>query len=164
MKGKSITHSSFLVMLVMLSFFEKTYAKEITVMDLEQSNLEKALYCMEILENRNDLEAEVRIDILRDECFSEDYIQHSPHIPDGRDAVLSVFSNRYKKYPDLSMSVKRTASEGDLVWIHLHVKRTPESLGSAVIHIFKMKDGKFAEHWGVGQPVSKEPKNDNTMF
>ena len=131
---------------------------------LEQSNLKKALYCMDILENRPDLKPSNRIDILRDECFAETYIQHSPHVPDGRDAVLNLFANRYKTHPETAISIKRTASEGDLVWVHLHFKRTPEDLGHAIIHIFRMEDGKFAEHWGVGQAVPEKSKNNNTMF
>ncbi len=131
---------------------------------LEVSNLEKAIYCMDILENRPDLESSRRIDILRNECYSENFIEHAPHIKDGRDALLSLFASRYKKYPELSMSIKRTASEGDLVWLHLHVKFTPDSLGGAAIHIFRMKEGKIVEHWGVGQPVPEKSLNDNTMF
>jgi len=131
---------------------------------LEQSNLKKALYCMDILENRPDLEPSHRIDTLRKECFAENYIQHSPHVADGRDALLSLFAKRFKNRPKLTTSVKRTASEGDLVWIHQHVKRTPEDLGRAVINIFRMKDGKFAEHWNVGQTVPEKSKNNNTMF
>ena len=96
--------------------------------------------------------------------FSEKFIEHAPNIENGRDALLSLFASRYKKYPELSMSIKRTASEGDLVWLHLHVKHTPDSLGGAGIHIFRMKEGKIVEHWGVGQPVPKESKNNNTMF
>lgn len=131
---------------------------------LEQSNLKKALYCMDILENRPDLEPSQRIDTLCNECFAETYIQHSPNVEDGRDAVLSLFANRYKNHPEISISIKRTASEGDLVWIHLHVKLTPEDLGRAAIHIFRMEDGKIAEHWSVSQPVPENSKNNNTMF
>lgn len=131
---------------------------------LEQANLEKALYCMDILENRPDLEPSDRIEILRDECFAETYIQHSPHVADGRDAVLSLFANRYANHPETSISIKRTASEGDLVWIHQHVRQTPEDRGSAVVNIFRMEDGKFAEHWNVIQPVPETSRNDNTMF
>ena len=130
----------------------------------EAANLEKAIYCFNILENRPDLSPENRIEILRNECFAENFIEHAPHIDGGREAVLKVFANRYEKYPDLSMSIKRTASEGDLVWLHLHVKRTPDSLGGAAVHINRMKDGKFVEHWGVNQPVPENARNENTMF
>ena len=131
---------------------------------LEQSNLKKALYCMDLLENRPDLEPSHRIDTLRDECFAEAYIQHSPYVQDGRDVVLRLFAKRYKNHPETSISIKRTASEGDLVWIHLHIKRTPEDRGRAVINIFRMKDGKFAEHWNTVQAVPEKSKNNNTMF
>jgi len=130
----------------------------------EQANLKKALFCMDILENRPDLKPLHRIDILRNECFAENYIQHSPHVADGRDAVLSLFERRFKNSPKITTSVKRTASEGDLVWIHQHVKRTPEDLGRAVINIFRMENGKFAEHWNLGQAVPEKSKNNNTMF
>lgn len=131
---------------------------------LEAANLKKALYCMDILENRPDIEPSRRIGILRDECFADSYIQHSPHVDDGRDAVLRLFANRYVRSPEISVSIKRTASEGDLVWIHQHVRRSPDDLGNAVVNIFRMEDGKFAEHWNVIQPVPAESKNDNTMF
>jgi len=147
-----------------LIFVGELQAKESAGTALEEANLMKALYCMEILENRPDLEPSDRIDILRNECYSENFIEHAPNISDGRDALLSLFANRYKKYPELSMTIKRTASDGDLVWLHLHVKHTPESRGGAGIQIFRMKEGKIVEHWGVGQPVPKESKNSNTMF
>jgi len=125
---------------------------------LEEANLKKAVYCMDLLENQKDLVASSH------ECFAETYIQHTPWIADGRDAVLSAFATRFKKYPDFAMEIKRTAADGDLVWMHLHTKRTPEVLGNAVINIFRMEDGKFVEHWNVGQAVPEKSVNDNTMF
>ncbi|WP_448548542.1 nuclear transport factor 2 family protein [Thalassotalea fusca] len=130
----------------------------------EQSNLNKAIYCMEILENRNDLKPSQRINILRNECYSDNFVEHSPHISGGREGLFNLFLSRYKEYPELSMSIKRSASEGDLVWLHLHVKRTPDSLGASMMHIFRMKGGMVVEHWSVGQPVPENPKNNNTMF
>ena len=141
-----------------------THAFDKVLSKMEQSNLEKALYCMNILENSPSLKPSNRIHILKNECFDEHYIQHSPHVSDGRDAVLSIFVKRYKNTPNLTTSIKRTASEGDLVWIHQHVKKTPDDLGRAVINIFRMKNGKFVEHWNVGQAVPKHSKNNNTMF
>ena len=125
---------------------------------LEESNLKKAVYCMELLEIKLDVETADR------ECFAKSYVQHVPHVPDGRDAVVSFFAARAVKYPESSIEIKRAAADGDLVWMHLHSKRTPDALGSAIIHIFRMEDRKFAEHWGVGQPVPEESVHDNTMF
>ena len=125
---------------------------------LEETNLEKAIYCMDLLENQHDLEA------ARRECFAETYIQHSPHVPDGRDAVLNLFATRFENYPDFAIEIKRTGADGNLVWIHLHAKRTPDVLGNAVINIFRMNDGKFVEHWNVGQVVPEKSKNNNTIF
>lgn len=125
---------------------------------LEAANLEKAVYCMDLLENQKDLEAS------RYECFAENYIQHTPWVPDGREAVLKLFEARFENYPDFAIEIKRTAADGDLVWIHLHSKRTPDSLGNAVINIFRMKDEKFVEHWNVVQAVPEKSANDNTMF
>ncbi len=125
---------------------------------LEETNLKKAVYCMELLEIKLDVETADR------ECFAKSYVQHAPYVPDGRDAVVSFFAARVVKYPESSIEIKRATADGDLVWIHLHSKRTPDALGSAIIHIFRMEDGKFAEHWGVGQPVPEESVHDNGMF
>ena len=125
---------------------------------LEETNLKKAVYCMTLLEIKLDVETAER------ECFAGSYVQHAPHVPDGRDAVVSFFAARAVKYPESTIEIKRASADGDLVWMHLHSKRTPDALGSAIIHIFRMEDGKFAEHWGVGQPVPEESVHDNTMF
>lgn len=125
---------------------------------IEEANLAKAIYCMDLLENQLDIET------ADSACFAERYVQHAPHVPDGRDAVVEFFTQRIERFPESTIDIKRAVAKDDLVWIHLHSKRTPDALGTAVIHIFRMEDGKFAEHWGVGQPVPEEAMHDNTMF
>ena len=49
---------------------------------LEETNLKKAVYCMTLLEIKLDVETADR------ECFARSYVQHAPHVPDGRDAVV----------------------------------------------------------------------------
>lgn len=126
---------------------------------LEAANLEKAIYCMELLEKHHDLETAGR------ECFGDVCIQHTPRFPDGKEAVLEAFAARLERNPDKTIDIKRAAADGDLVWIHLHSKRFPdEELGNAVINIFRMENGRFVEHWNVVQRVPEESANDNTMF
>jgi len=146
--------AAFLVVLTLVACQSGDDAQNV----LEESNLKKAVYCMELLEIKLDVETADR------ECFAKSYVQHAPHVPDGRDAVVSFFAARVVKYPESSIEIKRAAADGDLVWMHLHSKRAPDALGSAIIHIFRMEEGKFAEHWGVGQPVPEESVHDNTMF
>jgi len=125
---------------------------------LEAANLEKAIYCMDLLENKLD------VDTAAAECFGDPYIQHHPRLEDGRDAVIALFRDRAKRYPEYSARIVRSAASGDLVWLHMHVKRAPDELGGAVVNIFRMKDGKMVEHWNVGMPVPETSKNDNGMF
>ncbi len=149
----------FVSLLLLIGFALGTYLGDEDLQTAqEEANLHKALYCMDLLENKKDLTA------ARRECFGEVYIQHTPWIPDGVDEVLSIFAKRFEKYPDFSMEIKRSAADGDLVWLHLHTKRTPETRGNAVINVFRMKDGKFVEHWNVGQAVPDKSANNNTMF
>lgn len=133
-------------------------AKTDTQETLEAANLKKAIYCMEVLEVDFDIETAGR------ECFGEIYIQHSAHVPDGKEGVLAYFAERFKKFPNARMEIKRASADGDLVWIHLHFQRTPDVRGNAVIHIFRMEDGKFVEHWGVGQPVPEKSVHGNSVF
>jgi predicted SnoaL-like aldol condensation-catalyzing enzyme len=76
---------------------------------LEEANLQKAVYCMDLLENQKDLETSRR------ECFGETYTQHTPWIADGVDGMLNIFACRFEKYLDFAMEIKRTAADGDLV-------------------------------------------------
>jgi predicted SnoaL-like aldol condensation-catalyzing enzyme len=40
---------------------------------------------------------------------------------------------------------------------------TPDDRGSAVVDIFRVEDGKVAEHWDVVQPIPEDSANDNGM-
>ncbi len=95
----------------------------------------------------------------------EGYIQHNPNVPSGPAAgFVESISGLFERFPDWSTEIKRVITEGDLVVVHHHVRQTKDDLGSAVVDIFRVIDGKLIEHWDVVQPVPAEAKNDNTMF
>lgn len=100
-----------------------------------------------------------------EQYLSENYIQHNPQVPDGREAFVQMVSGLLDQAPDAVFDVKRVIAEGDLVVLHTHLKMTPDEAGQAVVDIFRVEDGKIAEHWDVVQPVPDEASaNDNTMF
>lgn len=92
------------------------------------------------------------------------YVQHNPLIADGR-AGLEVFVRFLREtFPRLRSDVKRVLADGDLVAVHAHGVRVPGQLGSAIVDIFRLEDGKIVEHWDVIQPIPEEAANTNGML
>lgn len=124
----------------------------------EQANLDKAIWCMEVLEVELDVERFGR------ECVAEGHIEHAPHVPDGKEGLIAYFAGQLEKFPQMHGEIKRASADGDLVWMHIHFKPTPDSRGNSGMHVFRMEEGKFAEHWGVSRPVRDSELHDNSMF
>lgn len=75
----------------------------------------------------------------------EDYIQHTPLIPDGRKGLLGLLSKiANKEIPAPQIKNVRSFEDGDIVVLH-HDVNWPNR--KAMIEIFRFKDGLAAEHW-----------------
>lgn len=92
------------------------------------------------------------------------YKQHNPQVPDGKAPFVSFFTDYFKKNPDATSQILRSAVDGDLVWLHNHSKSGPDDRGRAIVNIFRVKDGKIVEHWDVIQAVPEHAANGNSMF
>jgi predicted SnoaL-like aldol condensation-catalyzing enzyme len=91
------------------------------------------------------------------------YTQHNPQAGDGPEAFIG-FVHWYRgEFPQLSVEIRRTIAEGDLVATHGVIKTSPEDRGTAAVDIFRVEGGKIVEHWDVLQPVPEESANDNGM-
>lgn len=96
--------------------------------------------------------------------LSEGYIQHNPNVATGRQSFVDFFVPFFKKQPSATSEIKRIVAEGDLVVLHVQSKQSQEDRGRAVVDIFRVENGKIAEHWDVGQAVPEKSANSNTMF
>lgn len=95
---------------------------------------------------------------------ADDYIQHNPDVPDGKEPFVSYFTGYFKENPQSRARIIRSAVDGDLVYLHVHSTENAKDRGQAVVDIFRVEKGMIVEHWDVIQNVPEKAANKNTMF
>ncbi len=97
------------------------------------------------------------------ELFAPDFINQTapPGSPQGPEAIIYFFNHILKpSFPDLKVVIHDQMAEGDKVTTRksFYAKHTGEFFGVPptnkdvvmdIIDIIRLKDGKFAEHWGI---------------
>lgn len=90
----------------------------------------------------------------------EDYIQHNPLVPQGLLGFQTFFTDWFNAVPDWNYTVTNLVAEDDTVWIYgtysgtqkgdwLGIPATNKSYNITAVDIFRIQDGRLAEHWDV---------------
>jgi predicted SnoaL-like aldol condensation-catalyzing enzyme len=92
------------------------------------------------------------------------YTQHNPTAADGPEGLKQFIQFLNDKFPQSHSEIKQVYSDGDYVILHVHSVRTPQTLGRAIVDIFKLENHKIVEHWDVIQDIPEKSANQNGMF
>jgi predicted SnoaL-like aldol condensation-catalyzing enzyme len=100
-----------------------------------------------------------------EELVTEDYIQHNPFIPTGRDPFVDLLTTVLEDNGTRVENI-RILEEGNFVAIHnLWTNAAPFGADTVVsFDILRFdENGKIAEHWDAIQPWENQTANGNTM-
>ena len=95
--------------------------------------------------------------------WSPAYIQHSAHIPPGRDGLFDLV----RALPDtLRYEHGPVVAEGDYVMLHGRFSGIGQPRALITVDIVRMENGRLAEHWDVWQDEASatESKSGLPMF
>jgi len=95
-----------------------------------------------------------------DRYMRPDYIQHNPLVKQGAGGFREFFADWFTCVPDWRCTVKKIVSEGDEVWVYgtyagtlkkdwLGITASGQQYSIDAVDIFRIQDGKLAEHWDV---------------
>ena len=123
---------------------------------IEEKNKALVLEAFETLFNKRDYAAAERY-------WSPNYIQHSAHIPPGREGLF----NLVKQAPAaLKYENGSILAEGNLLILHGRFSDVGQPANWIVADIVRIKDGVLAEHWDVIQDEAtrEQSKSGLPMF
>lgn len=123
----------------------------------EEKNKELVLKAFDTLFNKRDYEAAMLF-------WSSQYIQHSAHIPPGREGLFELV----KKTPrTLRYENQLTLANDDYVMLHGRFSRLGAGVPNwVVVDIVRLENGVLVEHWDVIQDeaTKAQSKSGHPMF
>ncbi|CUB05959.1 nuclear transport factor 2 family protein [Marinomonas fungiae] len=90
-----------------------------------------------------------------DQYLSEDYIQHNPNVPTGRDGFVNFFAQYSQPKPirdEISGPLVSIVAERDMVILsfvreHQDPNEAGKTYTTTWFDMFRIENGKIAEHW-----------------
>src|SRR5688572_18374225 len=96
-----------------------------------------------------------------DQIVPEDYIQHTPPVPDGRKGLVGLIKKiADKELPAPVIKNIRVFEDGNFVVLH-HDVQWPNR--KVMIEIFRFENGMATEHWSAVQDHPEKTANGHSM-
>jgi predicted SnoaL-like aldol condensation-catalyzing enzyme len=121
----------------------ESLAQELRRPEVSQSTVERnkalVLEAFETLFNKKDF-------VAAEKFWSSNYIQHSAHIPPGRDGLFGLVKSGP---PGMKYENSLILAEGDMVMLHGRFSGIGLPANWIVVDIVRIENGLLAEHWDV---------------
>ena len=98
-----------------------------------------------------------------DEYMSMSFIQHNPNTPDGPEGVKQLLQMLVSQgVAKQKIEFKHVIADGDIVMLHSRY----EMAGTEwrFIDIYRLENGKLAEHWDAMMQMPEKRANNNPLF
>jgi predicted SnoaL-like aldol condensation-catalyzing enzyme len=119
----------------------------------EEANKVLVLKAFHALFNKRDYKA-------AEQYWSSNYIQHSAHIPPGRDGLFNLIRNMPAT---LKYEAGTIVAEGDYVIVHGRFSDTGRPRNWIAADVVRVADGVLAEHWDVLQDEATEAESQSGL-
>jgi steroid delta-isomerase-like uncharacterized protein len=113
----------------------------------------------------NEVQGEHKLELV-DELFSADFVDHyAGSAPPYRESAKRFFTMIFSAFPDVRATIHDQVASGDKVWTRktfngthlgpfMGVPPTGKKITVDVMDVFRIENGKIAEHWGVSDMLS----------
>ena len=117
--------------------------------NLEQNNKELVVKAFDTLFNQKDYQAAEKL-------WSPNYVQHSAHIPPGRDGLFSLVKSIALTFRYEHGAI---AADGNFVILHGRFSGMGRPVNWIAADLVRIEDGLLAEHWDVIQDEATEEQS-----
>ena len=122
---------------------------------LEEKNTAFVLEALDTLFNQKDYDKAAQF-------WSDAYVQHSRHVPAGRDGLFGLV----RTPANIRFEYDMVIAKDDFVWVHSRYTSSAQPAAMIALDILRIEDGKLVEHWDVLQdePTRSESAGGHPMF
>ncbi|RMI28991.1 nuclear transport factor 2 family protein [Nocardia stercoris] len=96
------------------------------------------------------------------EVLADDFVEHSPGNPSGRDAFIAHIIGA--PVARSRLHIARVIADEHHVVVHYHLDPADGTRGDAVADIWRVDSGRITEHWDVVQSVPEPALTPHGMF
>lgn len=105
-----------------------------------------------------------KIDEAYERYVDSNGVHHNLRTAHGFAALRKGMQENELQFPDKQLEIKLVIGDSDTVAVYSHLRMQPGDTGMAVVHMFKVANGKITELWDCGQAIPQNSPNSDGPF